>query len=140
MHKQIDPQDKSLKTLFQDFYRVPDYQREYVWGETDPKGTGGEEVEQFLSDIHNEFQNVTKDDAPEYFIGTIVVCCGKDDVFDLIDGQQRATTAYITLCAIRDAFRDLSCAPPDELEGQIAFSSIDWKGESKKAPPSRIAV
>ena len=132
MHKQIDPQDKSLKTLFQDFYRVPDYQREYVWGETDPKGTGGEEVEQFLSDIHNEFQNVTKDDAPEYFIGTIVVCCGKDDVFDLIDGQQRATTAYITLCAIRDAFRDLSCAPPDELEGQIAFSSIDWKGESKK--------
>jgi hypothetical protein len=36
--RKIDPQDKSLKTLFQDFYRVPDYQREFVWGETNPKG------------------------------------------------------------------------------------------------------
>src|SRR5690606_15988254 len=71
MTKKIDPQDKNLKELFQDFYRVPDYQREYVWGETDPKGEGGEEVDQFLNDIHIEFQNATKDDAPEYFIGTI---------------------------------------------------------------------
>ena len=132
MHKQIDPQDKSLKTLFQDFYRVPDYQREYVWGETDPKGAGGEEVEQFLSDIHNEFQNITKDDAPEYFIGTIVVCRGKDELFDLIDGQQRTTTAYITLCAIRDAFREIQAVAPEDLDGQIMFTSTDWQGVSKK--------
>jgi len=31
----IVPQDVTLKRLFQDFYRVPDYQREYVWGESD---------------------------------------------------------------------------------------------------------
>ena len=62
--KKIDPQDKSLKALFQDFYQVPDYQREYVWGETDAKGEGGEEVDQFLNDIYNEYQNATKDDAP----------------------------------------------------------------------------
>ena len=28
---------------------MPDYQREYVWGEVDPKGERGDEVEQFLS-------------------------------------------------------------------------------------------
>lgn len=130
-NKKIDPQDKSLKTLFQDFYRVPDYQREYVWGETDPKGEGGEEVDQFLNDIHIEFQNATKDDAPEYFIGTIVVCRDKDEVYDLIDGQQRTTTAYITLCAVRDALKALEADVPDELPGQIAASSTDWQGNTQ---------
>jgi hypothetical protein len=130
-NKKIDPQDKSLKTLFQDFYRVPDYQREYVWGESNPKGEGGEEVDQFLNDIHIEFQNATKDDAPEYFIGTIVVCRDKDEVYDLIDGQQRTTTAYITLCAIRDALKALEALVPDELPGQIAASSTDWQGNTQ---------
>jgi hypothetical protein len=74
----------------------------------DPKGEGGEEVEQFLSDIYTEYLNATKDDAPEYFIGTIVVCRTDDEVYDLIDRQQRTTTAYITLCAIRDALRDMN--------------------------------
>lgn len=130
-NKKIDPQDKSLKTLFQDFYRVPDYQREYVWGETNPKGEGGEEVDQFLNDIHAEYENATSQDAPEYFIGTIVVCRGDDGVFDLIDGQQRTTTAFITLCAIRDALKDLGATVPDELKSQIAASDVDWQGNSK---------
>lgn len=130
-NKKIDPQDKSLKTLFQDFYRVPDYQREYVWGETNPKGEGGEEVDQFLNDIHAEYENATSQDAPEYFIGTIVVCRGEDGVFDLIDGQQRTTTAFITLCAIRDALKDLGATVPDELKSQIAASDIDWQGNSR---------
>jgi uncharacterized protein with ParB-like and HNH nuclease domain len=119
-NRKIDPQEKSLKTLFQDFYRVPDYQREFVWGETNPKGEGGEEVDQFLNDIYTEYENATKDDAPEYFIGTIVVCQADDKVFDLIDGQQRATTSFITVCAIRDALRDLNASIPDGLVGQIA--------------------
>ncbi|MGA0546965.1 DUF262 domain-containing protein [Brevundimonas sp. VNH65] len=130
-NKKIDPQDKSLKTLLQDFYRVPDYQREYVWGETNPKGEGGEEVDQFLNDIHAEYENATSQDAPEYFIGTIVVCRGEDGVFDLIDGQQRTTTAFITLCAIRDALKDLGATVPDELKSQIAASDVDWQGNSK---------
>ena len=125
----IDSQDMSLKTLFQDFYRVPDYQREYVWGESDPKGEGGEEVDQFLNDIHAEFENATKADAPEYFIGTIVVCLGDDEVFDLIDGQQRTTTAYLTLCALRDT---LGTGVPDELPSQIAESSTNWQGDTVK--------
>jgi uncharacterized protein with ParB-like and HNH nuclease domain len=52
--------DLNLKRLFQDYYRVPDYQREYVWGESNPKGEGGEEVDQFLTDIYTEFDNATK--------------------------------------------------------------------------------
>jgi hypothetical protein len=122
--------DMTLKRLFQDFYRVPDYQREYVWGETNPKGEGGEEVDQFLTDIYAEYENATKDSAPEYFIGTIVVCLGKDDVFELIDGQQRTTTAYLTLCALRDALVELDQQIPEELKGQIASSTVDWQGQN----------
>lgn len=122
--------DMTLKRLFQDFYRVPDYQREYVWGETNPKGEGGEEVDQFLTDIYAEYESATKDFAPEYFIGTIVVCLGNDDIFELIDGQQRTTTAYLTLCALRDALSDLGQSIPDELKSQIASSTQDWQGNS----------
>ena len=122
--------DMTLKRMFQDFYRVPDYQREYVWGETNPKGEGGEEVDQFLTDIYSEFEDATSSSAPEYFIGTIVVCKDADDVFELIDGQQRTTTAYLTLCALRDALVDLDCPLPEELKSQIASSTVDWQGES----------
>ncbi|WP_225009718.1 DUF262 domain-containing protein [Novosphingobium percolationis] len=126
----IVSQDMTLKRLFQDFYRVPDYQREYVWGEADAKGEGGDQVDQFLSDIHIEFEAATQHFAPEYFIGTIVVCKGDDEVFELIDGQQRTTTAYLTLCAIRDALADLGADVPDELANQIAASTIDWQGHT----------
>ncbi|RSU64087.1 DUF262 domain-containing protein [Sphingomonas sp. S-NIH.Pt1_0416] len=124
----IVSQDMTLKRLFQDFYRVPDYQREYVWGEADAKGEGGDQVDQFLSDIHIEFEAATQHFAPEYFIGTIVVCKGDDQVFELIDGQQRTTTAYLTLCAIRDALADIGATLPEELGNQIAASTIDWQG------------
>ncbi|WP_374944450.1 DUF262 domain-containing protein [Sphingomonas sp.] len=126
----IISQDLSLAEVFQAFYRVPDYQREYVWGEPDAKGERGDEVEQFLRDIHSEFELATGQDAPEYFIGTIVVCPGGDGVFDLIDGQQRTTTAFLVLCAIRDVLTAAGASVPDTLKAQIFSSSVDWQGES----------
>lgn len=130
--KTIDSEDLNIAKVFQSFYRVPDYQREYVWGEKDSQGERGDEVEQFLHDIHAEFEQATKDNAPEYFIGTIVVCEGVDGVFDLIDGQQRTTTSFLTLCAIRDAMVDLGLEIPSTLADQISSSSTNWEGETVK--------
>ncbi len=130
--KTIDSEDLNIAKVFQSFYRVPDYQREYVWGEKDAQGERGDEVEQFLHDIHTEFEQATKDNAPEYFIGTIVVCEGKDGVFDLIDGQQRTTTSFLTLCAIRDTMADLDLEIPSTLSDQISSSSTNWEGETVK--------
>ena len=56
----------SVAGLFLSFYAVPDYQREYVWGT--------EQVEQLLNDILGEMSDTAPDQAPEYFIGSIVVC------------------------------------------------------------------
>jgi hypothetical protein len=128
----IDSADMAIKTVFQDFYRVPDYQREYVWGQVDKRGRKGDEVEQFLADINGESQQANEHFAPEYFIGTIVVCPAPDiaGVLDLIDGQQRITTAFLTLCAIRDFFAESGQPVPNVLPGQIAASTIDWQGNT----------
>ncbi|TSB01617.1 DUF262 domain-containing protein [Sphingorhabdus contaminans] len=128
----IDSEDLSLSKFFQSFYRVPDYQREYVWGEKENKGQRGDEVEQFLADIYSEFDQLSENYAPEYFIGTVVVCEGKDGVYDLIDGQQRSTTVFLTLCAIRDALSDLGAEVPDTLTSLISASKTDHVGQTVK--------
>lgn len=76
--------------IFNHFYTVPDYQREYVWGER--------EVNQLLADVYDELDE--RPDA-EYFIGTIVVCPGEDGRLDIIDGQQRITTLFLVINAFR---------------------------------------
>lgn len=120
----IQSEDSSLAKLFQSFYVVPDYQREYVWGT--------EQVEQLLMDVRDEMGNGAPADAPEYFIGSIVVCPGKDGVLDLIDGQQRMTTLYIALCAIRDKLAALSAPSMAVLNSQIADSMVDVSGEERR--------
>ena len=78
------------------FYIVPDYQREYVW--TD------KEVNKLLEDIDNEIGGSS---TSEYFIGTILVSpTAQKNHFDIIDGQQRLTTFYLILCALRTLFKN----------------------------------
>ena len=122
--QKIQSEDCSVTSLFQSFYAVPDYQREYVW-DTD-------QVEQLLKDVREEMGDGPAQDAPEYFIGSIVVCPGRDGVLDLIDGQQRMTTLYITLCAIRDRFAELGAQPSSVLNSQIADAAVDVSGEERR--------
>lgn len=118
----IQSQDIKVGEVFQAFYVVPDYQREYVW-ET-------EQVEQLLSDINAELAGNDPVKAPEYFIGSIVVCPGNDGVLELIDGQQRMTTLFLVLCAIRDGLKELGEAS-DALTRQIAATSVDAFGRDR---------
>lgn len=122
--QRIQSEDCSVTVLFQSFYAVPDYQREYVW-DTD-------QVEQLLKDVREEMGDGPAQDAPEYFIGSIVVCPGRDGVLDLIDGQQRMTTLYIILCAIRDRLADLGAQPSTVLNSQIADAAVDVDGEERR--------
>ena len=117
----IRSEDISVARLFQSFYAVPDYQREYVWATV--------QVEQLLNDIVGEMSDTPKDPEPEYFIGSIVVCPGRSGLFDLIDGQQRLTTLYITLCAIRDRLEALHVDGISVLKSQIADASVDTLGQ-----------
>lgn len=117
----IESQDFTLGKLFDDFYAVPNYQREYIWED--------KQVEQLLQDIYTEHSFDSRSTDSEYFIGTIVVCPNKDGVFDLIDGQQRMTTIYLILCAIRDRMAEVGGSPIQALERQIASTDVDKEGE-----------
>ena len=123
MSQTIESQDVNVGGVFQFFYTVPDYQREYVWQTP--------QVEQLLSDILAEMPTSPQDGSPaEYFIGSIVVCSNEAGVFDLIDGQQRMTTLFVTLCAIRDRLEALKDTVETPIHSQLSSQSMDDFGNA----------
>lgn len=119
----IESSDLSIEQVYKDFYVVPDYQREYVWSEDD--------VQTFAEDIYDEFFGPKGDliDEVEYFIGSTVVCKNKSSVYELIDGQQRMTTVYLFMCAIRDFMASKGLAPNQTLETMIFANRLGPDGE-----------
>lgn len=87
--KYINYHQLSIDSAFKDHYIVPDYQREYVWKD--------EQIDQLTSDLLEAYNS---DSNKAYFLGTIVTY-DADSQFELIDGQQRLTTFFILLCAIK---------------------------------------
>lgn len=96
---QLDVKHPAIEDVFKDFYEVPQFQREYVWKT--------EQVEALLADAQEAlFDENGSPTQSEYFIGSIVAY-KDEDVFQLIDGQQRITTLFICLCAFRERRKDL---------------------------------
>lgn len=87
--------DHSIASAFNDHYIVPDYQREYVWKD--------EQVEQLLADLLEAYE---VDNKKPYFLGTIVTY-NTGSTFELIDGQQRLTTFFLMLCAVKHLYKKL---------------------------------
>ncbi len=70
--------------------KIPTHQRDYAWTQ--------EEVSRLLTDLA-----AAKEKRSDYFLGTIVGIQGsKSDSLEVVDGQQRLTTTYLMLSAIRD--------------------------------------
>jgi hypothetical protein len=116
----IDSHHYTIDEAFREcFYVVPDYQREYVWQER--------EVNQLLDDISEQLNG---DATHEYFVGTILVApTGERNHFEVIDGQQRLTTFFLILCALRSR---LGPGPQFQaLTGLITTSYIDRNGDTK---------
>ena len=91
----IENHQYSIEEAFREcFYIVPDYQREYVW--TD------KEVQQLLDDIDEQ---IDVGNGRQYFIGTVLVSpAGQKNQYEVIDGQQRLTTFFLLLCALKRFF------------------------------------
>jgi len=116
----IENHKYSIQEAFQEcFYIVPDYQREYVW--TD------KEVHQLLDDINEQIDGGNE---REYFIGTILVSpTAQKNHYEVIDGQQRLTTFFLLLCAMKQMFRGE--AQHQIITGLISASYVDKSGESR---------
>lgn len=112
----------SIAEAFRDcFYVVPDYQREYVWTE--------KEVEQLLEDIDEQ---IDSGKAREYFVGTVLVSAADTEQktrFEVIDGQQRLTTFFLLLCALKQLFRGQPQV--QALTALISTSYVDIQGNTQ---------
>lgn len=69
-------------------YEVPIYQRNYAWEE--------DEITALIQDVYDSFLQK----KGTYFIGTLVSYHKGDQVFEVIDGQQRLTTINLVLAAL----------------------------------------
>ncbi|MDE0317041.1 MAG: DUF262 domain-containing protein [Candidatus Poribacteria bacterium] len=102
-------------------YKVPHFQRRYVWDDTNWRTLSEDILAQLElklegdidSDSGFDFKPVVKleDTSTEkdkkHFTGIIVIReigKGEPEIFEVIDGQQRLTTFQIILCVIRDIF------------------------------------
>lgn len=116
----IENHKYSIEEAFREcFYIVPDYQREYVW--TD------KEVQQLLEDIGEQIDAGT---TREYFIGTVLVSpTDQKNHYEVIDGQQRLTTFFLLLCALKHLFQG---EPQRQtVSGLISTSYTDSDGEAR---------
>lgn len=122
----IESNDLAIDELYKNFYTVPDFQREFVWERP--------QVEKLLQDVQDEFYDEDGQfmQGAEYFLGSIVVCRADDGTYSLIDGQQRMTTIYLVLCAIRDMLLEFNETPMDTLLHQIESASVDDYGNEKR--------
>ena len=67
-------------------YKIPIYQRNYAWER--------EEIYALIKDVYDSLKKSV------YYIGTLVTYKRDDNIFEVIDGQQRLTTIYIILKAL----------------------------------------
>lgn len=131
--KQIDTGKIFIKNVFGNFnnyemwYRVPAYQRPYVWGE--------EQIITLLEDISNSLK-YTPDS--EYFLGSIVLLNkpSSDNSYrenELLDGQQRLSTLYLLMAVIRDLSDD------KDLK-ETCIGAIYQKENRFKGIPERMRI
>lgn len=81
------------RLLNEDTYAIPLYQRNFAWTY--------DEIEQLLNDVADAVQE--NRDRDNYYIGTLVVN-KENDIFKIIDGQQRTTALNLIALALKNEF------------------------------------
>ncbi|MBK7918718.1 MAG: DUF262 domain-containing protein [Chloroflexi bacterium] len=98
MSNEIESNKIFIRDVFKWWFRVPDYQRPYVWG-TD-------QVNDLLDDVSE--WGLSRPDS-EYFLGSIVLQRRSNNgivEYDLLDGQQRLSTCLLIHAVGRDLTND----------------------------------
>ena len=79
------------RLLNEDTYAIPLYQRNFAWTY--------DEIEQLLNDVADAVQ----ENRDNYYIGTLVVN-KENNIFKIIDGQQRTTALNLIALALKHEF------------------------------------
>lgn len=102
-------------------YQIPIYQRNYAWGE--------DQVNALVKDVKDSFD---KNANTPYYIGTLVTYKRGDNIFEVIDGQQRLTTIYIILKAL---FQKLNLSHQLTIDKKLTYKSRRISAHTLKKLP-----
>lgn len=94
MSNEISTDKLSIKDVFSMWFRIPNYQRPYVWEK--------DQITELLDDISSACE---QDKNSQYFLGSLVLREKANEEykeFDVLDGQQRLTTLFLITAVIRD--------------------------------------
>lgn len=98
MAQKIESDKLFVKDIFKKWYRIPEYQRPYVWG--------SDQVIEMLDDVYRAHESSPD---TQYFLGSMVLKKSdkhegttKYEEYDLLDGQQRLTTLFLITAVVRD--------------------------------------
>jgi len=98
MPQKIESDKLLVKNVFTKWFRIPEYQRPYVWDK--------DQVTELLDDV---MQARTSNPDSQYFLGSLVLRKNskedgmtKYEEYDLLDGQQRLTTLFLITAVVRD--------------------------------------
>ncbi|RDI98945.1 DUF262 domain-containing protein [Dyella solisilvae] len=119
---QIDSAKVVIQEVFSRFwFRVPDYQRAYVWGK--------DEISELIDDVGHASEH---NPDGQYFLGSMVLRRAtrtEDGVsfeeHELLDGQQRLTTLMLILSCIRDRVADKDLK--DACQEMLYQKENKWK-------------
>lgn len=115
-------ENRKVSDIFQRsaIYRVPRYQRDYVWKEVNWKELWIDL--QFTLENENEIQW-------SHFLGTIVLNKSNNsesglEVYEIIDGQQRLLTLYILMIVIYKSFKNQSTNEEANINNYIYYTFL----------------
>ena len=98
MSEQIESDKLFVKDVFLKWFRIPEYQRPYVW-----------EKDQVIELLDDVMQARALNPHSQYFLGSMVLRKNSRkeksltyEEYDLLDGQQRLTTLFLITAVIRD--------------------------------------
>lgn len=85
-------------------YKIPRFQRDFSWDQSN--------YNEFLNDMLSQISfnpNTGKFETSQYFLGNMLFLGEKDkDLVEVVDGQQRLTTATILLAALRNSLYNVT--------------------------------
>jgi uncharacterized protein with ParB-like and HNH nuclease domain len=102
MPQKIESDKLLVRDVFSKWFRIPEYQRPYVWD--------NDQVTELLDDVMTA---KTSNPDSQYFLGSMVLRrkdkeegSTKYEEYDLLDGQQRLTTLFLITAVVRDLTPD----------------------------------
>lgn len=103
----------SINNLFTNKLAIPDFQRPYEWTES--------LVEKLFKDIDGHFN---QDDINDFYLGSVLLHQTPNNVYNIIDGQQRLTTFLILDSILRGKNSWLNSGLTFEFHSNISVKNI----------------